>query len=511
MTTGLVYLIGAGPGDPGLITVRGRDCLRRSEVVVYDYLANPRLLDEVPVHARRIYVGKTSGRHHLPQEQINALLVELACQGRIVARLKGGDPCVFGRGGEEACQLAAAGIPFEIVPGVTAAFGAALYAGIPLTHRDFTTSLGLFTGHEHPARQISSLDWAKLATGVGTLVFYMGMANLEQIAALLMAHGRHPDTPAAVIRWGTLPEQQTLVAPLREIAAQVRRSGLRPPAIIIVGEVVALRDQLRWFDLRPLFGRRILVTRSQEQAGALSAALEAAGARVLAVPTLEIVPPPDWTDLDGALDRLAGTDFLVLTSANAVESLLARLAARNLDSRALAGIVVAAIGRKTAAALAGHGILADLQPARQDAEGMLEMLLEQGVAGGRILYPRSQLARPLLVRGLTAAGAEVLAPVAYHCRCPAAAAEPLRQALDDGVDAVAFASSSALRHAWELLDAGRRKLLQGAVLASLGPQTSATARELGLAVSVEADEPTAEALVAALGAHFSALSSAARS
>ena len=266
MKQGIVYLIGAGPGDPGLITVKGRDCLRRAEVVVYDYLANPALLAEAPPEAERIYVGKTRGQHHTPQPQINALLVERALRGQIVARLKGGDPYVFGRGGEEAEELVAAGVSFEVVPGISAGFAAAAYAGIPLTHRDFTTSLGLVTGHENPTKKVSNLDWQKLATGVGTLVFYMGMTNLALIAEQLMANGRDPQTPVAVIRWGTTPQQQTVTATLADVVEKVAEAGLKPPAVIVVGEVVRLRDKLRWFDQRPLFGRKVLVTRSPQQA-----------------------------------------------------------------------------------------------------------------------------------------------------------------------------------------------------------------------------------------------------
>jgi uroporphyrinogen III methyltransferase/synthase len=500
--TGRVYLVGAGPGDPGLITVRGRDCLRRAEVVVYDYLANPCLLDEAPAAARRIYVGKTRGHHHLPQPRINELLVSEARSGRNVVRLKGGDPCLFGRGGEEACHLAANGIPFEIVPGITAGFGAAIYAGIPLTHRDYTTSLGLITGHEDPAKKVSSLDWAKLATGVGTLVFYMGMGNLPLIAERLMAHGRPPHTPVAVIRWGTTTRQQTVVGTLADIVERVRAAALAPPAIIVVGDIVGLRERLRWFDTRPLFGRRILVTRAAGQAGALSESLRAAGAEALSCPTLEIAPPPDWQELDAAIDRLAQTDVLVLTSVNAVRFLFARLAERHLDSRALAGLDIAVIGPKTAAALAGHGLRPDLMPADQRAEGVLAALLAHGVAGRQVLYPRSQLARDLLERKLSAAGATVCAPVAYHTRMPAGGGEQLRQLLSEGVDAVTFASCSAVRHCCAMLGNDARALLSGTALASLGPVTSATAARLGLTVTVEAPQPTVEALTTALVRHF---------
>ncbi len=503
MKQGIVYLIGAGPGDPGLITVKGRDCLGRADVVVYDYLANPTLLDEAPATAERIYVGKTRGRHHLPQPDINALLVARARQGRVVARLKGGDPFIFGRGGEEAEALQQAKVPFEVVPGISAGFAAAAYAGIPLTHRDFTTSLGLVTGHENPEKKVSNLDWQKLATGVGTLVFYMGMANLELITEELLAHGRSPETPVAVIRWGTTPRQQTVVAPLAEVAQRVRQADLKPPAVIVVGEVVALRDKLRWFDNRPLFGRRILVTRSRHQAAELVGRLQAAGAEALCLPAIAIAPPPDWRELDGAIARLADTDLLVLTSVNGVEAFFARLAAAGLDSRALHGVTLVAVGPKTAAALAAHGLHADLVPADHRAEGIVDLLRRQGVEGKRILYPRSSLARELIARELTEAGALVADPIAYCTRPAEEDGNRLRQLLTETrVDAVTFTSSSAVDHFLDLLGEGGEKFLQNVALASIGPLTSASVGQHGLRVAVEAETPTTEALVAALTGHF---------
>jgi uroporphyrinogen III methyltransferase/synthase len=504
MKQGIVYLIGAGPGDPGLITVKGRDCLRRADVVVYDYLANPALLEEAPAAAERIYVGKTRGRHHLPQPDINALLVSLARQGKAVTRLKGGDPFIFGRGGEEAEALQQAGILFEVVPGISAGYAAAAYAGIPLTHRDFTTSLGLVTGHENPEKKVSNLDWEKLATGVGTLVFYMGMGNLKLISEQLLAHGRAPTTPVAVIRWGTTPRQETVVAPLSDVVRKVRAAGLKPPAVIVVGEVVALRDKLRWFDNRPLFGRRILVTRSRHQAEELIGRLQGAGAEALYLPTIAIAPPPDRRSLDEAIARLAETDLLVLTSVNGVEAFFARLEAAGLDSRALHGVTLVAVGPKTAASLAGHGLRADLVPADHRAEGIVDLLRRQGVAGKRILYPRSALARDLIVRELTAAGALVAAPVAY-CTQPTGDGDQLRQLLTGSrLDAVTFTSSSTVDHFLDLLGEDGAALLQKVAVASIGPLTSASVRQRGLTVAVEAAEPTTEALVAALAEHFRA-------
>ncbi len=503
MKQGIVYLIGAGPGDPGLITVKGRDCLRRAEVVIYDYLANPALLAEAPPQAERIYVGKTRGQHHTPQEQINALLVERAGQGLIVARLKGGDPYVFGRGGEEAEELQAAGVPFEVVPGISAGFAAAAYAGIPLTHRDFTTSLGLITGHENPLKKVSNLDWSKLATGVGTLVFYMGMTNLALIAVELMANGRSPQTPVAVIRWGTTFQQQTVTATLNNVVHEVARAGLKPPAVIVVGEVVGLRKKLRWFDNRPLFGRKVLVTRSLQQAQSLAGLLQSAGAEAICLPSVTIEPPASWVELDTAIGRLADTDYLILTSANGVSAFFERLKVAGLDSRALHGLRIVAVGPKTAASIAKHGLNVDLMPRQYQAEGIVELLRQQDLSGKRILYPRSSCARDLLGRELRQAGALVETPVAYGTEPAVEGAARLRELVATGqLDAVTFTSASTVEHCLALLDDSEKALLNRRVIAAIGPLTAAAIRKQGLRVQIEAGEATCEALVAALIEHF---------
>ncbi len=500
---GIVYLIGAGPGDPGLITVKGRDCLRRADIVVYDYLANPALLRELPEHAERIYVGKKAGNHHRPQDQINELLIAKARAGKVVVRLKGGDPYIFGRGGEEALCLQQAGIPFEVVPGVTSGFAAGAYAGIPLTHRDYTTSLALVTGHENPEKKMSSLDWEKLATGVGTLVFYMGMANLELISKELIAHGRPASTPVAVIRWATTPRQQTLVATLGDIVEKIAEAQLKPPAIIVVGEVVSLRDKLRWFDRRPLFGKRILVTRTAEQAGAFSALLEAQGAETIACPVITIVPPETWAELDADIARLEETDYLVLTSANAVEAFFGRLHTSHKDARALHGVTVVAVGPKTAAAIEAKGVRPDLVPPDYRAEGVVELLKQQGVAGKRILYPRAELARELIPEALKAQGATVAAPLAYRTLAPEALDENIRTLLEQkGIDAVTFTSSSTVNNLLDLLGHDAVSLLEGVAIVSIGPLTTATAEKRGLKVTVEPQDSTLEAMVAAMLEHF---------
>jgi len=497
-TIGTVYLVGAGPGDPGLITVKGRDCLARADAVVYDYLANPELLRHAPVVAQKLYVGKTKGCHHTPQEQINALLVELARAGKTVVRLKGGDPYVFGRGGEEAQALAVAGIPFEVVPGVTAGFAAAAYAGIPLTHRDYTTSLGLVTGHEKPEKKLSSLDWEKLATGVGTLVFYMGIANLEVIAEQLVAHGRSPQTPVAIIRWATTPQQQTLVADLATIVTRARETAIKPPAVIIVGEVIGLRDQLAWFERRPLLGRRILVTRAAEQAGSFTSLLEAQGAECLSCPTIAIAPPEDPAPLDAALGQLERIDDLILTSANAVQAFFGRLAELGRDARALGTVRIVAVGPKTGEAMAPFGVRPDLVPDEYHADAVVALLEAEGVAGRRILYPRADRARELIPQRLSAAGAEVLAPVAYRNVQPTGSAELLQAILAEGVDAITFTSSSTVSNLLALAGEELRPRLASIPLVSIGPLTSRTLAEAGLEVAAEADPSTLEGMVAAL-------------
>ncbi len=500
---GIVYLVGAGPGDPGLITVKGRDCLRRADAVVYDYLANPMLLDEAPAAAERIFVGKSRGRHHRPQQEINQLLTELAGEGKTVVRLKGGDPYVFGRGGEEALHLRQAGVPFEVVPGVTAAFAAAAYAGIPLTHRDFTTSLGLVTGHENPEKKMSSLDWEKLASGVGTLVFYMGMANLSLIARELMAHGRPPATPVAIVRWATTPRQRTLVGTLADIVDQVQAQGFKPPAIIIVGEVVSLREHLAWFETRPLFGRRILSTRGAGQARELQRLLAAAGAEALSVPTIVTVAPADWGPVDREIARLPETDLLVLTSANAVAFFFARLQACGRDLRALAGVQLVAVGPKTAAAIAGHGITADLVPADYRAEGVVALLREHGVAGKRVLYPHAELAREVIPAELRALGADVADPVLYRTRLPAEGGEELRRLLEESrLDAVMFTASSTVENFVAMVGEDAPQRLRGVAVASIGPLTTATARRLGIEVQIEPGASTLEAMVAQMIEYF---------
>jgi uroporphyrinogen III methyltransferase/synthase len=493
---GFVYLIGAGPGDPGLITVRGRDCIGLADVILYDYLANPHLLTHARPDAELIYAGKIGGAHNHAQSQINELLVAKALAGKIVARLKGGDPFVFGRGGEECEALVAAGIPFEIVPGVTAGIGAAAYAGIPLTHRDVTTSVAFVTGHEHPAKDETAIDWEKLSLGSGTVVFYMGVKNLPQITANLLAHGRRPETPVALIRWGTRPEQEVLIGTLATIADQAKRANFKAPAITVVGEVVRLREQLRWFDNRPLFGKGILVTRAADQAGEFSQLLAAQGAQVFECPTIRLVPPPSLAELDAAIADLSSFAWLILTSGNAVRYFFDRLATMGRDARALANCRVCAVGPKTAAAIRGYGITPDLVPADYKAEGVVAEFAKLNIDGQRILFPRADKAREVIPPALTSMGAEVVAPVVYCNVLPDNVPVDALLALEERrIHCVTFTSSSTVENLAAMLGENLFiRLLDGVTVAAIGPITAKTCRDLGLDVQIEPEKYTLDAM-----------------
>jgi uroporphyrinogen III methyltransferase/synthase len=500
---GKVYLIGAGPGDPGLLTLKGKRCLEEADVVVYDYLANPRLLRFAGPEAELVYVGKQAGQHTLPQDQIGSLLIARAQAGKVVARLKGGDPFIFGRGGEEAEELAAAGVPFEVVPGVTAAVAVPAYAGIPLTHRDFTSTVAFVTGHEDPAKDDTSIAWDKLATGIGTLVFFMGVGQLREIVTKLVTNGRSPETPVAAIRWGTRAEQEVVTATLATLAE--RCQALKPPALIVVGEVVALRDKLRWFESLPLAGKRILITRAREQASVLAQHLEAAGAEVLEFPTIAFQPPQSWEPLDGALRRLEEYGWVLFTSANGVRHFRERLLGAGKDCRALAGKTVCAIGPATAAALQSLGIRADLVPAEFRAEALVEAIGAREIAGARMLLVRAAEAREVLPEELAKRGARIDVVAAYRTVKAGEGVEVVRSLLRDRkLQVVTFASSSTVKHFFALLGPDTKDLLAGVTIAAIGPITAETAAQLGVPCHVVPDHYTIPALVAALVKHFAA-------
>lgn len=504
--SGRVYLVGAGPGDPGLLTVRGAALLRRAEVVVYDHLAAPELLDLCPPACERIYAGKEAGAHTLGQGEIQRLLVARAREGRTVVRLKGGDPFLFGRGGEEALALAEEGVEYQVVPGVTAAAGAAACAGIPLTQRGLASMVTLATGHEDPLKEEGGLDWAALAAG-GTVVFYMGVRQLPAIVSRLLEHGRAGSTPAALIRWGTLPRQRTLVAPLERIAGQAAQAGMGPPALLVVGEVVSLRERLAWFERRPLFGRRVVVTRAAGPGGEeeLPGLLAGLGAEVACFPTIEIRPAVDPGPLDRAMEGLRRYDWIVFTSPNGVQAFFERLLRAGLDARALGGVRLAVIGPQTGERLASFGLRADRAPQQATSEELLETFRAAGedLAGRRVLFPGSQIASDLLPAGLESLGARVERLAAYRTLVPAPGGEELERTFAAAPDLVTFTSGSTARHLAGMLDrAGRGGLLAALRGASIGPMTSAELRKLGIAVAVEAAEHTVPGLARAVERHF---------
>lgn len=504
MSNGTVYLVGAGPGDPSLITLRGVECLQRAEVVVYDYLANEQLLCHAPESAERIYAGKIGGRHNQGQDEINSLLVAKARAGKVVVRLKGGDPFVFGRGGEECEALREAGIPFEVVPGVTAAVGASAYAGIPLTHRDITASVAFVTGHEGKDKEESNIDWDRLSLGGGTVVFYMGVTTLRSNMRRMLDHGRSPVTPVALVRWATAPCQQVLVGTLADIADRAEECGFKPPAITIVGEVVALREKLQWFERRPLCGTKIVVTRAAEQAGEFSAKLAARGATVLECPTIRLVDPESWQLLDLALRELSSYDWVVLTSGNAVRYFFQRLDALGLDARVLAGCRVCAVGPKTADEIRSFGIKPDLVPNDYKAEGVVEEFSRLDMQGSRVLFPRADKSRDVIPRELKRMGAHVDSPVAYRNIFPDRLPPETLFALEKrSVDCITFTSSSTVQNLAAMLgEELMLDMLKGVTVASIGPITSKSCRDLGLKVDIEPESYTLDALADALEAHF---------
>jgi uroporphyrinogen III methyltransferase/synthase len=468
---------------------------------VYDFLANEALLRWARPEAEKIYVGKQGGDSSVSQPEIDQLLVRKAREGRVVVRLKGGDPFIFGRGGEEAEALVKAGVRFEVVPGISSGYAAPAYAGIPLTHRDFVSSVSFLTGHADSTGPESSLDWSKAATAASTLVFFMGARNLTEIVARLVEHGRDPRTPVAVIRWGTRFDQQVVTGTLADIAAKA--AEILPPAITVVGEVVKLRDRLNWFERLPLFGKRIAITRSREQAGVLREALEALGALTVGIPTIEIRPPASWGPLDQAIRRLEDFDYLLVTSANGVRNFLERLSTCGRDVRDLKGLKIGAIGPATAAEFARTGVRVDFVPGRYQAEGLLEVLAEHELRGKAFLIPRAKVARDLVPRALVERGARVEVVVAYETAPPAFKPGELERLLTPAPDLITFTSSSTASNFARLLgDHPAREALWKVAVASIGPVTSATARKLGFQVAVEASQSTIPGLVEAIQEYF---------
>jgi uroporphyrinogen III methyltransferase/synthase len=505
MNSSVVYLVGAGPGDPGLITVKGLECIKKADVVVYDRLASPRLLVHAKPDAELIYVGKSPDRHAMKQHEINQLLVDKAKEGYIVTRLKGGDPFVFGRGGEEAETLVEQGIRFEVVPGITSAVSVPAYAGIPVTHRDATSNFAVVTGNEDPTKNDSNIAWDKIATGIGTLVFLMGMGNLPYICEKLIHYGRSAETPVALIRWGTRPEQRTLVGTLADIAEKAKQAEFKNPAVIIVGEVVKLRDKLTWFENRPLFGKRVLVTRSREQASALSQRIENLGGEPWEFPTIQVTAPEDYAPLDRAIKKLSSYQWVIFTSVNGVKYFFNRLREKNQDIRALYGLKICAIGPKTREALEAYGLMVDYVPGEYRAEQIIAGMEGKVKPGDSILLPRADIARKILPNALKEMGAQVDDVITYRTVLGAGNAQLLKAMLErKELQILTFTSSSTVRNFVELLDADHlQDLLKDVIVASIGPITSNTAKELGINVTIEAKDYTIDGLVDAVLSYVS--------
>ena len=490
---GVVYLVGAGPGDPGLMTARSLALIASADAVFYDRLIPPGALDGAREDAELVYVGKQPGVPSVPQEEIGERLIEAARAGRSVVRLKGGDPFVFGRGGEEGEALREAGVEFEVVPGVTAGVAATAYAGIPVTHRDDASAVAFVTGHEDPAKTETALDWDALAAFPGTLVFYMGVKRLGENAAALIAAGRDPEQPAAAIERGTMAAQRTFVATLGTIAETVEREQVGAPALIVVGAVATRREQLAWIERRPLHGRRIVVTRARAQASGLAATLRDLGAEVVELPAIRIEPRIETEEVRAAAAAIGVYELICLTSPNGVRLLFEAIEATGLDARALAGATVAAIGPGTARALRRQGILADVLPERFVAEALVEALAEVDVKGARVLVARAGEARDVLPDALRERGAEVDVVPLYETVREQPDEEAIAAA--QAADYVTFTSSSTVTN---LTAALGDRFPSGARVVSIGPVTSESVRAAGLEVDVEAERHDVDGLLAAL-------------
>lgn len=501
---GKVYLVGAGPGDPELITARGLRRLREADVVLYDALVHPDQLHEAKADAELVFVGKRAGRASERQTQINRRLVEAARAGKTVVRLKGGDPYLFGRGSEEAELLADEGIPFEVVPGVPSPLAATAYAGLSLTHRELASSVAYVTATESVEKDRTDHDWAKLATATQTLVIFMGMRKLDSLAKLLIDNGRPADTPAAVVMWASLPKQRTVVGTLADIHQRAFAAQLGLPALTIVGDVVRLRENLRWFDAKPGFGKRALVTRAARQAGGLATLLRDEGIQPVLAPTIRIAAPDDAGPLQDAVRHLERYDWVVFTSANAVQAFFTALNEAGLDPRALGDARVCAIGNKTKAALARHAIVADVVPEDARAEGVVAALRDEITKSTRILLPRAAVAREVLPDSLRGVGAEVDIVVGYRNLPPEPAeANRIRALVDpDEIDLVLFTSSSTVTNLCEVLGESAPTQLAGVDLFSIGPVTTDTIEAHGLRAAATAREPTIESLVQAVSTYY---------
>ncbi len=500
MQTGIVYLVGAGPGDPGLLTLRGLECLRRADLVLYDGLVNPLLLTHTRAYAERTCRGESRAARSLKQREINDRLIAAARSGQTVVRLKGGDPFVFGRGSEEAQALAAAGIPFEVVPGITAAVAAGAYAGFSLTHRDHASAVAFVTGHEDPAKSDTSIDYAALAKFPGTLVFYMGLHRLREIARSLVAAGMQPKTLGAVISRATTAHQRTVTATLATLPDLVEGAGLHAPSLIVIGECVEQRETIAWYEKRPLFGLRIGIARGAEQGAELIPRVVELGGEPVLMPTIEIRPPDSWDVVDAVLDRLTPFDWIVFTSSNGVAGLLGRLWERGRDVRSLGGAKLAAIGEGTAGALAQWKLKADLVPETFRAEALAAALAPE-VAGRRVLWARASRGRDVLPTELRKAGATLEEVVVYQNLDVAKLPDQANRLLAEGaLDWICLSSPSIARGIARLVPSATDSRAATPKLVSISPVTTAAAGEVGLKISAEATESTWDGILSAIAA-----------
>ncbi len=505
MKKGKVYLVGAGPGDIGLLTVKGVQCLRKADVVIYDFHLNAQVLNYISHDAEFIYAGKRGGHHSMTQDEINDILVRKAKEGKIICRLKGGDPFVFGRGGEEAEALARNGILFEVVPGVSSAVAAPAYAGIPLTHRLYSSSFAVVPGYEDVTKGESAIDWAKLATGVGTLVVLMAVKNLDMLVRRLIENGRSPDTPVAVVRWGTRPDQETIVSTLESVVSDVKGHEIRPPSVVVIGEVVRLRDALKWYEEKPMFGERILVTR--KHSGGFEP-LEELGAEIIEFPTIEIVPPEDWSGIDASIERIESYSWIIFTSSNGVRYFLGRYFEKGRDIRDLRGLRICAIGAKTAAEIKNYGMKVDLIPEEFRAEGLIEAFIREArsqksevrshaLRGLRFLMPRAEVAREIFPEKVRELGGEIDVPVAYRAVKPELHGRRLKRFLKEGRITVAtFTSAATFTNFVEMIGEDAFELLGDVSIAVIGPVTAKAIERAGLKVEIMPKEATIEAMVA---------------
>ena len=500
--SGKVYLVGAGPGDEGLITAYAKSLLKDADIVFYDRLANDQLLKWTSPEAELVYVGKKAGDHSYSQQEINKLLIEKAKEGKLVLRLKGGDSFIFGRGGEETLALKEAEVEFEVVPGITSAAAVPAYAGIPLTHRDFSSSAAFVSGHLAPGSE-KDVNWEQLAQGVETLVILMGVGNLDKIVDKLLAAGRSPQTPIALIRWGSWPKQETIKGKLENIVSKVREAQFKPPAVTVVGEVVKLREKLNWFETKPLFGRQIAVTRPPHQAESFCRLLRRKGANPLTTPAIEIEPPESFGPLDDKLAHLGDYDWVIFTSQNGVDYTLERLFALGDDVRAFGSVKIAAIGSKTGARLEEYGLRADYVPKEYVSEALLEGFSKQDLTGQKFFLPRADIARPKLETGLENLGAEVDNITAYQTVRGSEVEDLLPRLKEGTVEVVTFTSSSTVQNLLSALGEDYQDLLAEVKLACIGPITAQTAEKAGLEVDITAEEYTIEGLVRAIEEYFS--------